>query len=165
MNQWPQIDSHLTAKLYFNNTIEEPSLVRNNQGSDFNDIILTNVDSITVNRNSTSGNELVNKNYTDDSIGEDRIVRFNQTLQKYLKVSVGNITYNLTKYDKIQLTDRTIVKTGNTGATLLSYWRVICNDVNNNGKSSKFLKSTESGSPTCDTGATSLPPIGIAVFI
>ena len=40
---------------------------------------------------------------------------FNQTLQNYLKVSVGNDIYNLTKYDKIQLTDITIIKTPNTG--------------------------------------------------
>ena len=30
VNQLPQIDSHLTAKLYVDNSIDEPSLVRNN---------------------------------------------------------------------------------------------------------------------------------------
>ena len=44
------------------------------------------------------------KNNIDDSIGEGTIVRFNRTLQSYLKVSVGNDTYNLTKDDKIQIT-------------------------------------------------------------
>ena len=29
VNQLPQIDSHLTAKLYFDNSIDEPSLIRN----------------------------------------------------------------------------------------------------------------------------------------
>ena len=28
VNQWPQIDSHLTAKLYVDNSIDEPSLLR-----------------------------------------------------------------------------------------------------------------------------------------
>ena len=35
VNQLPQIDSHLTAKLYVDNSIDEPSLVRNNQDNDF----------------------------------------------------------------------------------------------------------------------------------
>ena len=35
------------------------------------------------------------------------LLKFNQTLQNYLKVSVGNDTYNLTKYDKIQIKDIT----------------------------------------------------------
>ena len=30
VNQWPQIDSHLTPKLYVDNAIDELSLVRNN---------------------------------------------------------------------------------------------------------------------------------------
>ena len=76
-------------------------LVKNNQGFDFNDKKLTNIVSIIVNRNPNSDNELSNKKYVVDSIGEDTIVRFNQTLQNYLKVSVGNDTYNLTKYNKI----------------------------------------------------------------
>ena len=36
VNQWPQIDSHLTPKLYVDNAIDEESLVRNNQDNDFN---------------------------------------------------------------------------------------------------------------------------------
>ena len=35
------------------------------------------------------------------------LLKFNQTLPNYLKVSVGNDTYNLTKYNKIQITDIT----------------------------------------------------------
>ena len=34
--QLPQIDSHLTAKLYFDNAVAEISLVRSNQDNDFN---------------------------------------------------------------------------------------------------------------------------------
>ena len=48
VNQLPQIGSHLTAKLYVDNSIGEPSLVRNNQDNDFNDYNLTNISSITL---------------------------------------------------------------------------------------------------------------------
>ena len=40
-NQLPQIDSHLTAKLYVDKAIDESSLVRHNQDNDFNNNNLT----------------------------------------------------------------------------------------------------------------------------
>ena len=152
MNQLPQIDSHLTAKLYVDNAINEESLVTNTQDNDFNnynltninsttlntqavndnqvltkayvdqfhqenerswrdsgidfyvessDLVkknqdndqndkkLTNLDSITVNRNPTSDNEISNKKYFDDELDTNTVLRFNQTLQNYLKVSVA----------------------------------------------------------------------------
>ena len=52
------------------------------------------------------------------------------------------------------------MKAGNTGGYLLLYWKIICNDENNNGKIQNFIKSTKSNSPTGNSGATSLPPIG-----
>ena len=99
------------------------------------------------------------KKYVDDSIGECTRKRFNQTLENYLKVSVGNDTYNLSTYDKTQITDTTIIKPGN-GAYLLPRKIVICNDKNNNGKTTNFRRATETNSPTGQSGATSLPPIG-----
>ena len=90
------------------------------------------------------------------------MLRFNQTLQNYLKVSVGNYTYNLTKYDKIQLTDTTIMKAGNTGGYLLPNWKISCNDTNNSGKITNFIKSTKTNSPTASSGAANLPPVGTA---
>ena len=119
---------------------ESNNLVKNNQDNNFNDNKLTNLDSITVNRNPSVDNELANKKYVDDSIREGTIVRFNQTLQNYLKVSVGNDTYNLTKYNKIQLTDTTIIKYPNNGGYLLQNWNIRCNDKNNNGKIQNFLQ-------------------------
>ena len=92
VNQLPQIDSHLTAKLFVDNSIEEPSKVTNTQDNDFNDNKLTNIISITVNTNPTAENGVSTKKHTDESIRESRRVRFNQTLQIYLKVSVGNDT-------------------------------------------------------------------------
>ena len=73
------------------------SSVFNDQDNEFDNNKLTNLDSVTVNRNPNSDDELSNKKYVDDSIGEGTILRFNQTLENYLKVSVANDTYNLTK--------------------------------------------------------------------
>ena len=89
--------------------IEGVDLVKNNQDNDLNDNKLTNFDSITVNRNPTSDNEVSNKKNIDDELDKNTIVRFNQTLQNYLKVSVGNDTYNLTKHNKIQNTDTKVL--------------------------------------------------------
>ena len=100
---------------------EEVDLVKNNQDNNFNDNKLTNINSITINNNPTDNNHVSNKKYIDDELDKNTIVRFSQTLENYLKVSVGNDTYNLTKYNKIQLTDTTIMKAGNNGGYLLPY--------------------------------------------
>ena len=223
VNQWPQIDSHLTAKFYVDTEIDQSSLVRNNQDNDFNNNNLTNINSITlntqavndnqvitkafvdqfhqenersrrdlgidfynesndlvknnqdnnfndnkllninsitINNNPTDDNHVSNKKYIDDQLDKNTIVRFNQTLENYLKVSIGNDTYNLTKYNKIQITDTTIIKYPNNGGYLLQNWNIRCNDKNNNGKIQNFLRSTKTNSPTGSSGATVLPPIG-----
>ena len=79
---------------------EPKDLLENNQDDDFNQKKI-NLDSITIKRNAFSDNEVSNKIYIDDELDKNTIVRFNQTSQNYLKVSVGNNTYNLTKYKKI----------------------------------------------------------------
>ena len=137
-------------------------MVKNNQDNDLNDNKLTNLDSVVVNREPTSDNELANKKYVDGSLGGGNFLRFNQTRENYLKVSVGNDVYIFTKNNKYQLTDTTVMKTGDTGGYLLSYWKCVCNDKNNNGRIQNFKKSTKTISPTSKSGATSLPPIGIA---
>ena len=76
------------------------SIVVNDQDNEFDDNKLSNLHCITVKRNSNSDNEVSNRKYKDDSIKEGTVVRFNQKLQNYLKVSAGNDTYNLIKYDK-----------------------------------------------------------------
>ena len=50
VNQWPQIDSHLTPRLYVENAVDESSLVRNNKDNDFGNYNLTNINSITLNK-------------------------------------------------------------------------------------------------------------------
>ena len=138
---------------------ESNDLVKNNQDNDFDNNKLTNINSITINNNPTDDDHVSNKKYVDDSI-EGTLLRFNQTLTNYLKVSVGANTYNLTKYNKIQLTDVTVLKSGNSGGYLLSGWKLVCNDKNNNGKVTNFFKSTKTKSLTGHSGATALPPIG-----
>ena len=54
------------------------------------------------------------------------------------------------------------MKHPNSGGYLLPYRKFVCNDMNNNGKITNFIKSTKSNSPTGVSGATSLPPIGSA---
>ena len=90
------------------------------------------------------------------------LVRFNQTLQNYLKVSVGNDTYKLTKYKKISITDVTEIKFPNSGDALLQNWKIYCKNKNIQSRISDFIKSTKTNSPSSYSGATSLPPIGSA---
>ena len=73
------------------------------------------MDSVIVFRNPNSDSELAIKKYVDDSKGGGNFLRFNQTLQNYLQVTVGNYTYNLTKHDKIQITHVTKNRYPNTG--------------------------------------------------
>ena len=75
-------------------------------------------------------------------------------------MSVGNEVYILKKYDKIQNTDTTINKYPNTGGYLLQNWVIKCSDKNNKGKTQNFIKSTKTNSPTVDSGAIFLSPIG-----
>ena len=105
-------------------------MVKNNQDNDFNDKKLINLDSITLNREPSLDNELSTKKYTDDRLDKNTKVRLNQTLQSYLKVFVGNYTYNLTKYDRTQITDTTIIKAFNSGGDLLQQWNINCKDKN-----------------------------------
>ena len=141
---------------------ESSDLVKNNQDNNLNDKKLTNLDSVQVNRNPTSDNELSNKKYVDDELDENTVLRFNQTIQNYLKVSVGNDTYNLTKYDKLSITDVTEMRYPNIGSDLLQKWNIKCNNKNNQSRIPDFMKSTKTNSPTGDSGGTSLPPIGSA---
>ena len=57
VNQWLQIDSHLTAKLYVDTAIDEPSLVRNIQDNDFNNNNLTKLNTIKLNTQAVNDNQ------------------------------------------------------------------------------------------------------------
>ena len=152
--------SYIDSLHEINRDRRDLSSVFNDQDNEFDNNKLTNLDSITVNRDPNLDNELSNKKYVDNSIGEGTLLRFNQTLENYLKVSVGNDTYNLTKYNKIQITDTTEMRYPNIGGDLLQKWIIKCNNKNNVSKVGDFIKSTKIHSPTGYSGATSLPPIG-----
>ena len=135
--------------------------VFNDQDNDLDNFKLPNLDSVTVNRNPSSDNEISSKKYDDDSIGEGTIVRFNQRPENYLKVSFGNDFSNLTKDDKIKKNaEKTIIEQPNDGGFLLKHWNTKCKDKNNNVIIQNFIKSPKTNSPPENSGATSLPPIG-----
>ena len=177
VNELPEAPNDLTPNLYIDDALldvlgyvnelheinrnkRDLSSVFNDQDNEFDNNKLTNLASITVNRNPNLDNELANKKYIDDELGKNTVLRFNQTLQNYLKVSVGNDTYNLTKYDKIQITDTTEMRYPNIGIDLLQKWNIKCNNKNNQSRTTDFIKSTKTNSPTGYSGAESLPPIG-----
>ena len=60
---------------------ESSDIVKNNQDNDLNDNKLTNIDSVPINRNLSSDNEVANKNYVDNELDKNTIVRFNETLE------------------------------------------------------------------------------------
>ena len=66
------------------------SSVFRDQDNEFNKNNKTNLDSITFNRDPNLDNKLSNKKSVDGSIVEGTLLRFNQTLENFLKVSVGN---------------------------------------------------------------------------
>ena len=111
------------------------SSVFSDQDNKFDKIILTILDSVTVNRNPFSDNEPSTKKHIDDELDKNTTPRFSTTLQNYLKVSVGNDVYNLTNFDEIQITDTTKNENPNTSGYLLQNW---VNDKNNSGKISVF---------------------------
>ena len=85
----------------------------------------TNLDCITVSRNLKLNNKLGNKKYVDESLRSGNVLRFKK---KHYKVSVGNDVYNLTKYDRMQITDITLNKNSNTSCYLLQNWVINCDD-------------------------------------
>ena len=116
----PKSIRKLPTKSYVE-SLHESSRNRRDLSSVFNDQDkrLIYLDGVTVNRSPSLDNELANKMYVDDSIGEENVLRFNQTLENFLKVSFGNDVYNLTKYDKIQVTDTIKFKYPKTSGCLL----------------------------------------------
>ena len=98
VNEMPEWGNDITSKLYVDNALSDLlsyvndlheinrnrrdlSSVFNDQNNEFDNNILTNLDSVTVNRNPSADDELANEKYVDYSIGEDTLVRFNQTLE------------------------------------------------------------------------------------
>ena len=85
VNQLPQIDSHLTAKLYVANAIDEPSLVGNNQDNDFDNNNLTNINSITLNTQAVIDNQVITKAYVDQFHNDNERNRRDLGLSFYIE--------------------------------------------------------------------------------
>ena len=85
VNQWPQIDFHLTPKLYVVNSIDESSLVRNIQDNDFNNNNLTNINSITLNTQAVNDNQVINKAYVDQFHNDNERNRRDLGLSFYIE--------------------------------------------------------------------------------
>ena len=134
--------------------------MKNNQYFDFNGTKLTNIDSITINRNPILDDEVSNKKYVDDELNKKTTLRFNQTLENYLKISVDNDTYKSIENDKMQITETTNIKTPNSGGYLLHKWlkNVMIKITMINYRN--FIKSTKTNSSKSHSGETSFPPIG-----
>ena len=81
--QLSQIDSHLTAQLYVDNSIDEPSLVRNNQDNDFNQYNLTNINSITLYTQAVIDNQVITKAYVDQFHNDNERTRQDLGLDFY----------------------------------------------------------------------------------
>ena len=183
VNSYPTLNEQLTPNFYVNrfvyDRVDEASLLRLDPKEMLH--LDGKLDSIFPNSSLTSPRtiiELPTKSYVDSLHGENEqsrrdlgldfydesstLVTFNQTLQNYLNVSIGNDTYNPTKYNKISITDITITKVPNSGNALLQKWKLFCYDKNNQSRISDFIKSTKTNSPTGFLGATSLSPIGDA---
>ena len=67
---------------------ESTDLVKNNQDNIFSDNKGTNIDSISVNKILTLNEVFSNEKYVDDELDKNTLLRLNQTLANYLKVSV-----------------------------------------------------------------------------
>ena len=115
VDQFHQEDERSRRDLGIDFYDESSDIVKNNQDNDLNDNKLTNINSITIKNNPTDDNHVSNEKYIDDELDKNTNLRFNQTHQNYLKVSVGNDIYNLTKYEEIKIIDTTIIRSPNEG--------------------------------------------------
>ena len=139
---------------------ENEDLVKNNQSNNLNNNEITNVKNIKTNDEAVNEKDATNKIYFDSVVDESSIVRYNSSFDIYLQVRVGNTAYKLQIYTKTQIIDTIVIKHSNTGGYLLQKWKIECNDKNNSGKIQNFIQSSISNSPTGDSGAESIPPIG-----
>ena len=84
VDQFHQVNEPSRRDLGLNFYDESSDILENNQDNDLNDNKLTNIKSITINNNPTDDNHVSNKEYTDDKLDKNTILRFNQTLQNCL---------------------------------------------------------------------------------
>ena len=113
-----------------------------------------------VNRDPTTDYELANKKFVDVLLGGFNFSRFNQSKENILIVSVQKDLYNLSKNDKNQNIETTIINSTNSGGHFFQNCVIKCNDKYNKNKIQNFTNSTKSNSPSSKSGAESLSSIG-----
>ena len=89
------------SKNYVDNSIDEVSLVRNNKDNDFGNYNLTNINSITLNKQAENDNQVITKAYVDQfhqeiersrrDVGLDFYDESND-LVKLIKIMISTIT-------------------------------------------------------------------------
>ena len=95
-------------------------------------------------------------------MGKITVLKFNQTLEHYIEISVDNDVNNLTEKLKVHFTNTTVFKVPNQRFELQQSWNNRCDDRNNNGKVAILIK-TKISSPTGKLEATLLRP-GLAFW-
>ena len=136
------------------------SKVLNNQQKEFDNTQLTNLDFTQIIRSAPPDKETSNKKYIDDVLDKNTNLKFNQTLETYLKVSVGGTFHSLLKIDKIIITDTKIMRHFNVGGCVLQQKYNKGNDKIGNDKTQNFLKSPKGCKPTPNSGPSKVPPSG-----
>ena len=139
VDQFHQRNERSRRDLGIDFSTELSALANDNQDKSFSDYKLTHLNSITYKMFRSSDYELASRKFIDDAINEIIILRFNQTLQVFLKVRVRNYFNNLPKIDRKQITDISLFKYPNKGGWLLLENLIKCNDKNNIGKMTNFL--------------------------
>ena len=79
---------------------------------------------------------------------------------KIISVSVKKTGYNPTNCDRTQIKDTTKTKYPVQGGYLLKKWYTKCNVKSGAGKIQNIIRSTETESPTSNSGSRSLRPFG-----
>ena len=112
----PSDDNHVTTKSYTDSLSAidrnrcDLSRVFNDQRKEFDNSKSTNSDSSTVIKNPFPDEKVSKTKYVDDQLDKKTVLRFNQILPNYLKVSVGSTDYNFTKHDRKQSYYATFLK-------------------------------------------------------
>ena len=99
-------------KNFFDKSIDEPSLVRNNQNNDLGNYNLTNINSITLNKQAENDSEVITKSYIDQFHQENEQSRRNLGIDFYDGSSdlVKNNQDNDFNDNKLTNLDRIIIK-------------------------------------------------------
>ena len=127
MNSEPTDDNHAIIKNYVDSSFENNRSRRDlwtvfeDQGHEFDKNEVTNLDSLTFDRNPLLDEKASSKIYNNDELDKKTILKFNQTLEIYLKVSVGNDVCGITKqwFKAKRKIKRGIIKVPNNGIYLL----------------------------------------------